>query len=329
MSQFYSGADLKRGVLQRCGELADGTSSYEASALKYINQLYFNIIAGSNEFELDLGDPWIWARAPQPIIITLQPPYNTGTVNLTQGSASCSFSVAPSTSMVNQFLHVTDQTNPEKYRITAHVASQTSFTIDGPYNGSTNAAALFEILILCYPLADDKTLLRLVEPFTVYKMTFDEDRNYQIYGLDPDSFSANYPLASIVQGVPNRFTTFKDSLGMNYARFNEYASELTRVEVPYIPIPAELTDDDNSIPLIPREFRIALEYGATALLMLDKGDSRSDKFIALATQKLKALQKAERKEISHTNWKSKGRLFARPEFMRVRQRIQSFIRQTD
>jgi len=328
VSNFYSGADLKRGVLQRIGELTDGTSSYEELAMRRINELYFNVIAGGNEFDVDLGEPWIWARAPQPLIITLVPPYQTGTVSVTNNSAAGSFSVAPTVSLKNQYLQILDTGNPEKYKIISHTANATAFTLDGPYNGSTGASSSFQVLMINYQIGNDTDILRLVEPFRVYKMTWDEDRNYQVYGLDPNSFDYNYPLGSIVQGMPNRFKIWKDEDKNIWAQMNEFLTEQSRMEVDYIPIPDELTDSDESIPLIPREFRTILEYGPTAMLMLEKGDGRAPSYIQLTQAKMKAMLKATRKEQSHLNSKSKGRLVPRPEFIRVRQRIQAFVKQT-
>lgn len=230
--------------------------------------------------------------------------------------------------MKDQFLSVDDD-NPEKYRILAHTAGATSFTLDGPYNGSTNAAANFLVLRIVYPLGAEDTILRLVEPFRVYKMTFDEDRDYQIYGLDSSSFNSHFPLTTIVGGVPNRFYIFKNSTDQLCARFNEFVTEDTRCEVDYIPPPSELTDSDASIPILPRAFRPLLEYGAAAMVLIDKGDDRAPIYINLTQSKMKALVEASRKEMSHVNTKSKGVLFARQEFIRVRQRLMAFVRQRD
>lgn len=328
MSQFYSGADLKRGVLQRCGEPTDGSSDYDGLVMKYLNQLYFNIIAGSSEFDVDCGEAdWMWARATAPMILTLQPSYTAGSVSVTQNSTACSFSIPPATSMKGQYLKMADSDNPERYRIIEHIAGDTSFTLDGPFNGSTNSTASFFVTILVYTLGTQDQILRLVEPFRVYFMSWDEDRNYQIYGIDSNSFNRDYPLSSIVGGVPNRFMDFIDDDGNVSVRMNQYVGQTMRVEVDWVPVPMPLEDSDSSIPIVPRAFRIALEYGATALLMMDKNDNRAANFFQLTTAKLKALVEAGRKEKSHVNSKSKGAIQPRQEYLRVRERLQSYVRQ--
>lgn len=328
MSQFYSGADLKRGVLQRCGEPTDGTSQYDAVALKYINQIYFNVISGSNEFDVDCGEPWPWARANAPMILTLQATYNTGSVALTNGSTLGVFSSPPALSAMGQYIHTSDDNNPEHYRIISHIGGNDEFTLDGPYNGVTNSAANFFVDWIVYELGSQDKILRLVEPFRVYFMTWDEDRNYQIYGLDANSFNKDYPLSIMVGGVPTRFMTFINDAGNLAVRFNETVGQQMRVEVDYIPMPAEITDSDTSIPLIPRPFRAVLEYGASSLLLTDKTDGRAQQYFQLTTAKLKALVEAFKKEQSHVNSKSKGAIQVRQEFLRVRQRLREFIKQT-
>lgn len=327
MGQFYSGADLKKAALQRAGEPTDGTSQYDALAMSYVNELYFDIIAGSNEFDVDTGDVWIWAKAPSSLILTLQPEYITGTISVIQGSVAVSFSVAPATSMVNQYLAIDDGSNSERYQIVSHTATQKSFTLDGPYNGSTNATTNFRILQIVYPLLPEKQIMRLVEPMRGYKTSFDEDLNYQCYGIDSSSFNKDYPLASIVSGVPTRFFWFKDDDDIIQVRFNQVPSELTRFEVDYIPMPDEITDSDQSVPVIPRPFRVALVYGAAYHLLQDKNDDRAPTYFQMAKNKIMALREAARKEQSHVNTKSKGVIFARQEFIRVRQRLQLFVRQ--
>lgn len=327
MGQFYSGADLKRGALQRAGEPTDGSSAYDALCMKYINELYFDILAGSSEFDVDTGDAWLWAKSPDPIILTLQPEYTDGTVSVTQNSTAGSFSIAPITSMAGQYLAVDDGSNSERYRILTHVAGAQAFVLDGPYTAVTNSLASFRVLQIVYPIKNERELMRLVEPFRVYKTTFDEDRNYQIYGLDSSSFNRDYPLAAIVSGMPNRFFHFKDDNDVISVRFNMVPSELTRVEIDWVPMMDELIDSDSSVPIIPRSFRKILEYGATFFIMTDKNDDRAEKYFALTKAKLLAMREHSRKEQSQINTKSKGYVFARQENIRVRQRLQLFVRQ--
>lgn len=328
MSLFYSGADLKRGSLQRAGEPTDGSSQYDAVAMKYINQIHFNIISGANEFDVDCGEPWAWARAKTPLILTLQPTYTTGTVSVANGSTAGTFSTPPILSAVGQYLKIDDTNNPELYRIIAHTASASSFTLDGPYNGSTNATAHFFVKWIVYELGSQDKFLRLVEPMRVYFMTWDEDRNYQIYGLDANSFNRDYPLSVLVGGVPTRFMTFINDAGNLAVRMNETVGQKMRAELDYIPEPDEITDSDSSIPLIPRPYRSVLEYGATTMLMADKADARMAQYSAMTTAKMKALVESVKREQSHINSKSKGALQVRQEQMRVRQRLREFIRQT-
>lgn len=150
MAQFRTTADLVDSVLRRSGELTDGTSSYESQALDYLNQVHHTIINGGNEFDVDVDEAWIWAKAKRPIILELQPALETGTVSLTQGSESGAFSSAPVDSQQGRFLLVNNR--EEFFRIAEHTAGAAAFELDGAYTGDTGAALLFKSIKLDYDL---------------------------------------------------------------------------------------------------------------------------------------------------------------------------------
>ena len=86
MAQFRTTADLLDSILRRSGEVTDGTSDLESDALEYLNRIHHTVIAGGNEFDVEVDEPWVWARAKRPMILELQPAFDTDTVSLTQGS---------------------------------------------------------------------------------------------------------------------------------------------------------------------------------------------------------------------------------------------------
>ena len=153
MSQFRTTADLIDSVLRRCGELTDGNSPYESQALDYLNQIHHTVITGRSELNLEVDEPFLWARAPRPIILELQPPYTSGSVALTQGSKSGTFSAAPSYSVKGWFIKVDGVS--EILRIGAHTASSTSFDLDAAYPGSDVSAGTFTVFKLDYDLVPD------------------------------------------------------------------------------------------------------------------------------------------------------------------------------
>src|ERR1043165_2396903 len=101
MANYRSTNDLKLAVLKKCGELLDSTSDYDARAVEYLTAAHQNLLAGGNEFGIDCGEDWAWAKASRPIVLTLQAPYDTGSVTLTAGSTAGTFSIAPTDSLGN------------------------------------------------------------------------------------------------------------------------------------------------------------------------------------------------------------------------------------
>lgn len=156
MANFRTTADLVDGVLRRCGELTSdaGTSALIPSALLYLNQIHHTIITGGNELEVDVDESWIWARARKPIILQLNPPVTTGTVTLTQGSATGTFSTAPQVNGSNASVegwYLRPDGNAEIYRIVQHTSGQTSFQLDATFPQS-NYSSTFECFQLEYDL---------------------------------------------------------------------------------------------------------------------------------------------------------------------------------
>ena len=96
--------ELKISILERAGEKTDGTSSYDSRALKYINNLHQDLIAGGNEFGIDTDEPWIWAQSKRPLVLTLIPAFETGTVTMTLDSRDGTYSSAPTDSHAGRFL---------------------------------------------------------------------------------------------------------------------------------------------------------------------------------------------------------------------------------
>lgn len=157
MANFRTTADLVDGVLRRCGEITStqGTSPYQSAALLYLNQIYQTIISGGNELNLDVAEPWIWARSREPIVLTINPSITTGTVAFTQNSVAGTFSTAPLLNGSNVSLEnwmIRPNGFNDTYRIISHTSGSTAFTIDAPYPQTTNGALSFTAFQIDYDL---------------------------------------------------------------------------------------------------------------------------------------------------------------------------------
>ena len=128
MANFRNTNDLKKLVLQHCGELTDGSSPYDSIALAYLNTLQHGLTAGGNEFGIDVSEAWPWAMAKYPITMKLKTEYSTGTITMIQDSFSGVFSSAPSVSVEGYYLKA--ESVDDYFIIRQHTAGSTSFKID-------------------------------------------------------------------------------------------------------------------------------------------------------------------------------------------------------
>ena len=276
MASGASTSDIVKGALQRAGEVTNGNSTYHQLVLKYINQVYLSILSGSNEFDIDAGIAWSWAKAEDAKSIILEIVQDTGTVSLTNGSTSGTFSSAPTLSMVDRYLKINDR--PEFFKILAHTAAATAFTIDVNYSDDTGSALDFKAIPIIYDLGSN--VLRLVEPAREYRTQAQggSGDDGKIRGMDITAMRTSFPLKHIVQ-------------------FNSYPDKQTKVDFDFIPYPTDLFDSLDSIPVIPRDHREVLELGASYYILDDKGDKdgAQNKF-ALTQRKIKAMVEDDTKQ---------------------------------
>lgn len=306
--------DLLNDALKKSGEKTDGTSDYLNDALGYMDTFHKSIIAGGNEFEVDMGEPWTWAKSKYPGILTLNPPYITGGVTLTLGSSAGIFTVPPITSQAGNFIHCSDTF--EFYRVVSHTAGNPNFTLDGPVNFSSGTYD-FKSIQVDYDLSA-ANILRQINPMVVYQQqTSDGDFEGRITGLDLRTFQKKWPMFKMFLGVPTEFAVLYVAQGLVTVRMNKVASVPVRVEYEYIPLPVDLINDPSSIPLIPVSHREVLAYATAFSILTDKEDSKSQSFYTLTQNKLKSLVSANRKEFMQIS-KNRGRLVARGDDSGVR-----------
>ena len=447
MSNFRTTADLLDGVLRRCGEMtsSQGVSPRQTSALLYLNQIHQTIISGGNELNIDVDEPWTWAKHRRPLILQLQPAITTGTVSFVQGSANGTFNVAPtvngsSVSLLDWMIKPSG--GPEMYVITNHTAGSTSFQIDSAFPQSSVTGIGFQAFLLDYELSpsylvvnsEDQilefisnsvtktvniatiamgsytpaalatavaTALNAVADGNSYTCTYDTIQrlftvtsnlagtnpvfqpqgagpNYyrsgwnllgydfnnltgsasyvsvypqgsvvrfslggrvyygvnflngetdgQVSYLDNVAFDNAFPLAEVHAGTPTAFTVLSQNrFGKLKIRFNKFItpSQNMRVELEYIQEPRDLFNNTASIPLIPKAYRKILEFGASYYLSLDKNDTKANAYLGIAQNSLKAMQKANRRELERTG-RNFGGIAARPDLVSNERRLLKF-----
>lgn len=158
MAQFRTTADILDLALTNGGETTNGNSGYESQLLNYLNRVHFTLVAGGTiplgkDRTITIDEVWPWARSKRPMIIELQPKYETGTVTLTLGSEAGTFSSAPSYSVAGWYLKISGR--DEWFRIAAHTASSTAFELDAAYTDTSGSGLVFFAVKLDYDLVPD------------------------------------------------------------------------------------------------------------------------------------------------------------------------------
>jgi hypothetical protein len=313
--------DLIKGALNHSGELTDGLSDFHQLAVKYINKIYKDVLSASSIFDVEIGEPFNFARARQPLSLTLEPAYVDGTVSLTQGSTAGTFSNPPTDSHKDRYLKLADN-RPTYYKIVAHNAGEANFTIDSEYVEETGSALDFKSIKLIYDLGND--ILRLLEPFRVYatdsQSDFPRNDRGKVFSMETKRFREEYPLKWMLEGIPERFTIIYRDDTEYLVQFERFPSKQVKCDIDYVPFPEDLIDTDDSIPVIPREYRDVLEFGTAFYLLQDKHDDRADRFFNLAKTALTKMLQGERRQVTHGS-ENKGRLIARADQENVRARF--------
>ncbi len=322
MSNLNSTSDIKKQVLKNCGELQDGSSAYDqdGTVLDYINDAYLKVMAASNPYDVDVGEPWSWAKSAQPKSVYLKP-FHENTATITNSSANGTLGSTPSAALGSfEGWHLKFDNYPEVFRILTHTAGTTAVVLDETYEGTTRTAGACRIFKIDYAVGSATArILRVIGPFYTESNQLAPDIHGKIPLVDDRRFREDFPMSSISAGTPTFFTIIHEVDGIFTVRFNRYPlDEAIRVEVPYIPMPSDLTDSDNSIPLIPREHRCVLEYAASHRLMVDKEDDKVAGFLGMTQAQLRAMMTGKRKT-DHEASGQRGNLIARMDLYGSRQ----------
>jgi hypothetical protein len=174
--------------------------------------------------------------------------------------------------------------------------------------------------LMIEPVYAESAMMRITRPILTYR----ESSMYgqaakeasKIFLTDPNSFTREFPLSRMTQGMPTRCCIQEhDRHGHITLRFDSVPSEYARIEVYYIPVVQTLQDNSASYPKIPTPYTNFLIYGAAYFIMLDNSDSRAQQYFTMAQRELKAMVNDSRKHLS-LGGQNYGRLIPRANVSR-------------
>jgi hypothetical protein len=293
---LLSTRDLKEDVLFRSGEPLT-TSGWEAKAIDYLNRVYETLASGASEFLPEYVEDWWWLRESG--VILLNPVHTTGTLDLTSGSASITFSSAPADSKVGWKLKVPG--HPDIFTIATHTAGVAAATLDAAWTGDDNSAATYQLMKTMYSLSASVSVL--IGPMIGFR------HRAQINGVAPERMDFLYPLGRLSAGPPEAFS-LENEQTVRFSHGGLKDGTTMRVEYRYRPVLTALTDSDSDFPLVPKQWRHILSDMATTLVMMDKNDDRSNSVALLARTGLAGMLKENRRRLAKID-KDAGRVYPR------------------
>lgn len=295
MAHFLNIQDLIRHALFRSGEFTAGSlvdgDFYNGTdggpVLGYINDVIEGLLLGSPLGLVDEsgrpmpGVDWWWARKPTPGILHLKAPINLGTVTVTKGSTSLTFStlLGEGNAIVGSFIVgigiVGGPVDLTGYRIrigsSAYLpritscdttGTVTTAVLDEPWPDTSVTAGTYTAFKLEYALASD--FLRFTGEPTLSKDP------WRFSVMDSDTLDQAFPISSVQAGTPRAAAL----IGPQTIRLSHYPMDVERVEYPYVYLPDPFTLATTDL-ILPAHYRRVLAVGAGYYLCFDKADSKA------------------------------------------------------
>lgn len=137
MAQFRTTADILNEILLKSGEPTNGNSQFETRALTYANKVQHAIIGGGNIFNVNVDEPWVWARSRFPIMLELMPAYSTGSAACTLDDINVVLTAAPADSLEGWHFQING--TGTVYKIMQHTAGSVNMVLDSAFVDATNS----------------------------------------------------------------------------------------------------------------------------------------------------------------------------------------------
>lgn len=281
---FTTGKDLKALVLSRAGD--DAVSpDFGSEVQDYIQASYIGVLSE--------GFPWTFATKTPPGILTTVAEITAGSVLVTNGLASITFSSAPAVSVAGRKFYVDNE--GIVYRILTHTAGQAAATLDANYVGVSGSGLAYHVFQDEYALASD-FLRPLGKPFLR-----DAHGSYDLDLISQDELKAKYP-HSWQGGTTARYCAF---IAAARIRIAPWPVDARRFEYDYIYHPGTLTFDggvSDTLIIQPAEDRIVVAFFAAANVMVDMNDDRWSTMAAAGPAKISDMKRLARKILKPRLW---------------------------
>lgn len=232
--------ESRQRVAELLGLPQDDTS-FDNKFKEWINNRY-RVLCGKRS--------WNWLIKDS--VIQTVTEITTGTVNVTNGSTSITFSSGPVASVANWYIRFGDTEN--WYEIASHTAAATAATLSNSFIGTTDTVATYTLRKVYYSLPSDTgKVLDMRETLSDRKIEY-------------------VPVRQLDRFVPDRTVTghpaYYSIIGMNSSKlfrveFHPVPSDAQNISVRYYQVASEMSADSDT-PLIPEAFHDVLVWDALA-----------------------------------------------------------------
>ena len=293
MANLKFSSEILDDALSRANEPTDGTSDYEAQALIYLNRAYRALYMGGTEFDPEVNEDWWWMRTEASLI--MNPNITTGTVKVTRDGSAITFSATPSVTI--QDYHFKVNGHNDVFKISSFTTGTNAATIDTIYTGTSASTASYNLMDFEYTLATG--IIKVLSPMRIYGR---EDNDVKMISVG--EIEAKYPMDTVTAGTPESFAMVTETT----ARFNRFASDLTRVDYDCFVQPADLTDSGSEEPVVPLQYRHILADMTAFFILLDKDDTKAESVAAIAKAGIRAMAVENRSRMKKSGQPGTGNL---------------------
>lgn len=263
--------ELVQFVERAAGELDDGSSPFRSDIEILVDMAHKAIVSGGAELDEEGQRPHVfaWAKSANNIPLKIVPKIASGTINATEDSTTITFSSNISQDLTDWFIRINE--GDEVYRITAHTPGTNTATIDLGFIDSTVVGASYEAFKLRYTFGSSNILLPTgnIKVHRYKKM----DKSF-IDVRSKEALEEMYPLSKVKEEDPCIAGIVNFSDGNLTVQLNAYPKEALRMELPFIPIPADLTIGGND-PIVPAHKRVVIAELAAHYFLVNRDDDRA------------------------------------------------------
>jgi hypothetical protein len=272
--QLIFGKDILQAVLLNGGDSSSVTGDYATDCQRYIRETYWSLLG---------HERWPWALSPTPGIITTLAKQDVTVLSISAATpAIVTLSATIATTQLGMKFYLEGEQSI--YRVAAHTAATATLTLDAKYveTNTAGAAVLYQDEYN-YP----STLLKAWDPFTPRGWMYGPIKLW-----DKPRFEARFPKGSwgygngIIEAAceinPSSYSAGANGV-IRRVRFAPWSEDAVNIEFDYAVFhDLDFTGSgDGDTPRVPREYRSALVYGATFMLLQAKDEARASVFSQL------------------------------------------------